>query len=216
MPGYKEPAYESQLFRDGSSGALKYGHVDLGTLRQILLTSRGTAEIQRTIIDEMKKLTPQVRARELAKILSDVIERPHLYNDGVAMAVVELLATDPNAEATEGMLTVLPVVAMAAHDRQMAAPRSFREYFYEALLTRRRDTDRTVWDEMIPRLQGDSLVDILADPAARPLVDAIDPFKLIDRLPTEERRKALFSAVFGARAGQGMRALRMLIGGSRR
>lgn len=215
MPGYKPPSQESQLFRDGTSGALKYGHVDLGTLRQILLTSRGRSEIQRTIIDEMKKLTPQVRARELAKILTDVIQRPHLYNEGVATAVVELLATDPNPEATEGMLTALPVVAMGAHDRQMHAPRDFREYFYEALLTRRRDSDEPVWDAMVPRLEGDSLVDILADPVARPLVDVIDPFKLIDRLPTDERRRALFSAVFGARAGQGMRALRMLLGAKR-
>lgn len=210
MPGYRKDGIVPPIKADGP---LNFAHLNLGVLRQLLLTSTGRPDVQREVIAELRKQRPIVRANELIKVLVDMINNPNLFSRDVTEAIVEVLATDPYPEATEAMLERLPEIARAGNGRTAKLTRSTREYFYQALVTRTRDTDQPVWDALVPRLSGETLVDILADPAAKPLIQVLKPLEVIDRLPRRERRQALFATLLAGTLGDGLKALGLLLTG---
>jgi hypothetical protein len=110
------------------------------------------------------------------------------------MATIDVLATDPDSKATEALIEMMPAVLNAA-EMDTGLSDEFREYFYQALITRRREDDLEVWREEVPRLKPDTLVAMLYDPAAVPL-NSLDPVKLITRLPASQRNQALQKIFF--------------------
>ncbi len=210
MPGYRKSGDVPPI---ETSDSLNYAHLNLGVLRELLLTSSGKPDVQQAVIAELSKQRPLVRSNELIKALTDMIHYPDLYNDDLTASIVEALATDPYPEATEAMFEALPSIAAAAHDRKTRHTHDLREYFYQALVTRQRETDQTVWRHMVPRLSPEALVNILTDPAAGPLNQFLRPLEIIDRMPRDTRRQAL-STLFSAAPFQfGLRALGLMLRG---
>ena len=191
----------------------RWAMADLGTLRTILFNRHLSDADRLEVLRELGRLDPAQRSDVLSRAFQDVLRKPEA-NVGLIPSLVELLATDPEPGATEVMLDMLPLMAHAGADHRGGnIPHDARTYFYEALITRRREEDRKVWARRLPKLDGDALVDIMADPAAKPLRHSIDVMGLIDKLPRPERRKALFSLLFTGGPGVGMRALKKLFGG---
>ncbi len=190
--------------------------LDLHTLTNLLLNPRQRVEVQRRVLSIFAGLPPSVRTDHVARVLAAMIAAPAgAYHTDLMMSVIDLLATDPAPEATKAMLDVLPQVARSALQGVELAP-DFRDYFYQALATRRRESDAPIWRERLPRLDADTLVALLLDPHAKAMHEVLDPFKLIDRLPAAPRRRALTTLILRADARQGWRALRLLLGGRAR
>lgn len=189
--------------------------LDLYTLTNLLLNPRQRVEVQRRVLSIFAGLPPSVRTDHVARVLAAMIATPGAYHTDLMMSVIDLLATDPAPEATRAMLDVLPQVARSVLQGVALAP-DFRDYFYQALTTRRRESDAPIWRERLPQLDADTLVALLLDPHAKAMHEVLDPFKLIDRLPVAQRRRALTSIILRADARQGWRALRMLLGGRAR
>jgi len=186
---------------------------DLGTLRAILLNKHLSDADRLEVLRELGRLDPEQRSDVLSRAFQDVLRKPDV-NLGLIPSLVELLATDPEPSATEVMLDMLPLMAHAGADHRGGnIPRDSRTYFYEALITRRREEDRKVWARRLPKLDADALLDIMADPAAKPLRVSIDVLGLVDKLPRPERRRALFGLLFTGGPGVGMRAIKMMLGG---
>jgi hypothetical protein len=137
------------------------------------------------------------RSSTIITILRSVLRYPERYDQDVMMALIDILATDPEAEATGAMLEVLPDMLDSGMDPRTALKPEFREYFYTALVTRQREDDLVVWGEMLPELEAKTLVAALVDPSAQAL-EALEPATLIDRLPEPQRTKALISVIVGA------------------
>ena len=174
----------------------RWAMADLGTLRTILFNRHLSDADRLEVLRELGRLDPAQRSDVLSRAFQDVLRKPEA-NVGLIPSLVELLATDPEPGATEVMLDMLPLMAHAGADHRGGnIPHDARTYFYEA-----------------PKLDGDALVDIMADPAAKPLRHSIDIMGLIDKLPRPERRRALFSLLFTGGPGVGMRALKKLFGG---
>jgi hypothetical protein len=190
-----------------------YRKLDLNTLLNILLDNPEKPSLQREALDQLRTLPPDTRSESLIQALRGMVHQHTRYDVGVLTGIVDLLATDPNPEATRAMLDVLPIIAKSVDDPQTTLTPEFREYYYAALVTRRRAADRAIWAESLPRLDGETLTGIMADPAAAPLAEAIEPMRWINRLPKQERRQALTSLVFGSDAKLGVQALGMLVGG---
>jgi len=106
---------------------------------------------------------------------------------------------------------VLPAIARAQKKGIGPLTLDLRAYFYQALATRRRDTDHEVWREMLPRLSGETLVDLLTDPAAEQIRELLSPMTLIKHLPREQRRQALRDVLLTGNVGQSLAALRLLL-----
>jgi hypothetical protein len=186
---------------------------DLGTLRTILLNKHLSDADRQEVLRELARQDPGTRSEVLARAFQDVLRKPEA-NSELISSLVELLATDPEPSATEVMLDMLPLMAHAGADHRGGnIPRDDRSYFYEALITRRREEDRRVWAQRLPQLDADALVDIMADPAARPLRKSIDVLGLVNKLPRPERRRALFALLFTGGPGTGLKALGMMLGG---
>jgi hypothetical protein len=189
-----------------------YRKLDFVTLLNILLDNPDKPSLQREALDQLRTLPPDTRSQSLIQSLKGMVHY-HTRNDvGVLTDIVDLLATDPNPEATRAMLDVLPIVAKSVDEPQTSLTPEFREYYYQALLTRRRAADRALWAECLPKLDGETLVDIITDPAAAPLAEAIVPMRWINRLPRRERRQTLTNLVVGPDAKLGIKALGMLVG----
>jgi hypothetical protein len=136
--------------------------------------------------------------------MRSIIEHGDRYDQNVMMSIVDIMATDPDADATAAMLEILPEIlesAVSTGPGQGLTP-EFREYFYTALVTRQRDDDLNVWGEVLPTLEPRTLVAALIDPAAIPLL-AIEPLTLIDRLKEPTRTAALISVIVGVARAQG-------------
>ncbi len=189
--------------------------LDLYTLTNLLLNPKQRIDVQRRVLSIFGGLSPSVRTDHVARVLAAMIAAPRAYHPDLMMSVIDLLATDPEPGATGALLDVLPQVARSTLQGDGLSP-EFREYFYQALSTRRREGDLPIWRERLPRLDADTLVAILLDPQAKAIYSMLDPLKLIDRLPKAERRRALITIVMRADARQGWRALRMLLGGRAR
>jgi hypothetical protein len=205
-PSAEEPRYRPH-------GVTQYSALPPANLIDLLLKAHDQPETRRLIFAELSTLTPRRRGPAVMNALRAMARAREFYSGEVMFSLVELLATDPTPEATQAMLDVLPAVTLDAHHSDTSLSEEFRRYFYEALVTRKRDTDLPIWREAIAQLKGDVLVGLLVDPAAAPLQKALNPLRIIDRLPDDARREALTELIWQAPFRYGPTALRMLIGG---
>jgi hypothetical protein len=179
----------------------RFAQADLRTLVNLARTPGQSPDVLADIIAEFSRLSAPSRSENLAMILRTLLKDSQRYGDLIT-SIIELLATDPNPSATEAMLDLLPVVTHG--DTTLVDDQ--REYFYEALLTRRRDTDLPEWRASMPRLDADTLVALAVDPLAESFRAAVNPMKYIEALPDAERRKAL-TAIAMRNPGQAMKRL---------
>src|SRR5689334_15786347 len=125
-----------------------YDGLDSQTLSNLLTNPGQRPDIHRAALSALSRRQPIERTRRLLGVLEAVISQPNQYDQHVMTAAIDILATDPDPEATEAMLRMLPKVIRA--DRESGLTDEFREYFCEALITRRREDDMTVWRSTIP------------------------------------------------------------------
>jgi hypothetical protein len=173
-----------------------YDLLDTPTLTNLLLNADQSADVHRAALSALARRSAFQRSATIITILRSVLRYADRYDQDVMMALIDILATDPEGEATVAMIEVLPEVLEQGVDPKSAVKPEFREYFYTALVTRQRDDDLLVWGEMLPQLDAKTLVASLVDRAAGPL-EAIEPLTLIDRLPEPQRTKALISVIVG-------------------
>lgn len=173
-----------------------YDSLDTPMLTNLLLSPEQRPEVHKGALSALSRRSPAQRTSQLIRVLKNIADFPERYNQDVMMLVIDLLATDPDPDATLAMLEMLPRVLEIAIENKDALKPEFREYYYTALVSRQRDSDLNVWREMLPTLEPKTLVAALVDPVAEPL-QAIEPLTLIDRLPEPQRSKALFSAIAG-------------------
>jgi hypothetical protein len=173
-----------------------YDALDTPTLTNLLLNADQSSEVHRGALSALARRSAYQRSATITTILRSVMRYPERYDQEVMMALIDILATDPEADATVAMIEVLPEMLELGMDTKTALKPEFREYFYTALVTRQREDDLLVWGEMLPQLEAKALVAALVDPAAHPL-DAIEPLTLMDRLSEPQRTKALISTIVG-------------------
>lgn len=195
-----------------NDGEVSLERLDLQTLTNLLLNPHQRKETQQKVVSTFAGLPPSVRTGHLTRVLRAMMTSPTAFDHDLMMSVVDLLATDPAPAATEAMFDLLPLIVGAEARSGKGISNDFRDYYYQALATRRREGDRAVWLERLPRLTADVLVGLLLDSRAKPLREIAKPLVLIDRLPRLERRKALWDVVLHGNAGYGWKALRMLLG----
>jgi hypothetical protein len=173
-----------------------YDQLDTPTLTNLLLNADQAADVHRGALSALARRSAFQRSATIITILRSVLRYPDRYDQEVMMALIDILATDPESDATLAMIEVLPEVLEHGIDPKSALKPEFREYFYTALVTRQREDDLLVWGEMLPQLDPKTLVASMVDPAAGPL-EAVEPLTLIDRLPEPQRTKALISVIVG-------------------
>jgi hypothetical protein len=171
--------------------------MDLDSLTNLLLNANQRPDVQRAAISAMSRRSPLQRNAKLAMIIEQVVKAPQRYNQDVMVSLIDILATDPEPDATATMIEILPKVLEAAMTSGRALKPQFRRYFYQALVSRRRESDIPVWQEMLPQLDADTIAAMLLDPAAKPL-NALEPFTLISRLSQRKRNRLLWRVMFGA------------------
>lgn len=195
-----------------------YDTLSVADLTNLLIDPEQKVEVHRAVLSSISRLiSSSVRTAQLLKALREMVSKPQRYNQEVMMGVVDILATDPNAEATSAMLQVLPAILGVGGSEDLVDD-ELRQYFCEALMTRRRENDLAVWHEMVPKLSGAVWVAILIDPAANAL-RPLKPLKMIERLPAPRRKKAL-QLLFSRALGNGnlklaWTAAKMLLFGSK-
>lgn len=176
-----------------------YDTLSVADLTNLLIDPEQKVEVHRAVLSSISRLiSSSVRTAQLLKALREMVSKPHRYNSEVMMGVVDILATDPSAEATSAMLQVLPAILGVSGAEELVDD-ELRQYFCEALMTRRREDDLVVWQETLPKLSGAVWVAILTDPAAKAL-KPLKPLKMIEKLPEPRRGKALqllFSRALG-------------------
>lgn len=170
-------------------------HFDLDTLVATLIDIELSKDVHRKAMSVLLKCDPIERNPYLARVMKAIASRPSIYDQESMMALVDILATDPDPEATEIMLECLPVVAESSLGKDSLSP-EFRTYFYEALATRQREDDLDVWGAVLPTISPKTLVALVIDPQAKPL-DIIEPTTLLTRLAEPERTRGLLSAILG-------------------
>jgi hypothetical protein len=174
-----------------------YDALDTPTLQNLLLNADQPPDVHRGALSALARRGPYQRSQIAASIMRSVLRHPDRYDQDVMMSVIEILATDPEAEATVAMLNLLPDMLATGMDSSRGDLKpEFREYFYQALVTRQRVDDIEVWREMLPQLDAKTLVAAMLDPAAKPL-EALEPLTLIERLEEPQRTKALISIIVG-------------------
>ena len=179
----------------GNSGQ-HYEKLDIQTLSNLLTNPDNLPEVHRGAFSALLKIESEERRRQIAVVVRSMLQAPSRYSNELIVEAVEILATDPHPDATEAMLNILPdMVTLGVKDRD-AVPHDVREYFYQALVTRTREADLSVWNEMLPRLEGRTLVAAMMEPAAEALA-TLEPLTLIDRLPEPDRTRALVSLIRG-------------------
>ncbi len=200
----------SEIFTNDSQQSPEFHKLDLVTMTTVLLDAP-TAKEQNRVLEQFRIAPPAGRRSHLLSLLRSMVEAKRQYDPEVMISVVDLLATDPDPEATKALLNALPNVARAARSgsKQNTA---FRGYFYSALMTRRRDVDRDAWKAAVATFDFDTLIGLLLDPAAAPVAAQLKPFKRIDRLPRRERSAALRSLIWEGSTQYSLRALGMLVG----
>ncbi len=190
-----------------------YDGLDSQTLSNLLLNPAQRPEVHRMALSALSRRPSYDRTKRLLEVLRNVIETPDRFDQQVMMATIDILATDPSAEATQAMLHMLPGVLLSASRGKAGLNQEFREYFYEALVTRRREEDVAIWREELPKLDSEALVAMLFDPAARPL-NRLEPLRLITRLPPAKRQDALgrvFARALLRKPGLALLALRLML-----
>ncbi len=174
-----------------------YERMDINELTKVLLAAEHRPDVQRAALSALSRRDPLQRNSRLVLVMEHIIRYPDRYDQDVMTTVIDILATDPTPYATSAMLDMLPAIVKPLLEGGPALKPSFREYFYQALNTRRRKEDLAVWGEMLPRLDIGTLVGVLADPAARGL-ELLQPLKLLDQLSEPLRTRGLIYAVSAA------------------
>lgn len=187
--------------------------IPASTLVHLVLTAYDDPITQRRSLQELARLSPQRRGNHLLLALRQMLKQPQLYEQDVMFSIIELLATDPNPDATRAMIELLPEVGRAQRKGTGPLTLDIREYFYQALATRQRDTDRDIWREMMPQLDGETLVALVTDPTAAPLRRFVNPMTLIEHLPNTQRKRALKNLMFEGSMSQSFDALKRLLAG---
>ena len=143
-----------------------YDYLDIDSLVNILVNPDSPADAKEGAFRAFCAIDAYTRLEQTTTVLRAMVRRAGRYDAEMMMDAVELLATDPDPSATRAMLEVLPDVLMKGIGGSDELPDSFREYFYQAVVTRSREDDLVVWGEMLPNLDGRTLVAALLDPAA--------------------------------------------------
>lgn len=173
--------------------AIPYDQMDIAELAKFVVYTDTEPHQRREALSALSRRDTIQRTSRLIMTMEYVLKNPDRYDQDMMMSIIDLFATDPEPNATVAMLDLLPLVASAILDNRQLKD-EFREYFYTALMTRRRDEDLDVWAEMLPELDPKTLVGAASDPVAGVLVD-IEPVTLLDRQPEPHRTRALFYAV---------------------
>jgi hypothetical protein len=173
-----------------------YDAVDLAALTTLLLDPDKPAHVHRSALSALSRRSPFDRTSRLVTLLKSIVLNPGRYDQEVMMVCIDILATDPDAQATLAMIEALPAVLNTAMDGSDSLRPEFREYFYTALVSRQREGDLEVWAEALPQMDAKSLVAMVLDPAAHPL-EALEPLVLVNRLPEPQRTKAFISIIAG-------------------
>jgi hypothetical protein len=173
-----------------------YDKLDVLTLTNLLINPEKGPHVHQRALSAMSHLNPEQRRSRMITVMRNIARMPERYDEEVVMSVAEILATDPDPEATQAMIEVLLDILKMAMTNRDALSAGFRTYFYEALVTRTRDGDLEIWAELLPQFTPPHLVAMVLDPAAGPL-QALDPVTLMDRLDEPERTRALTSALVG-------------------
>ncbi|MGF1504452.1 MAG: hypothetical protein ACFB51_04855 [Anaerolineae bacterium] len=178
-------------------GQENYDRLDLDTLSNVLMDPTNKLENHRSALSVLAKQPALERTRRLQQVVMSFVRHPGRYDGSLMEEGVNLLATDPDPDATLSLIELLPEVAGTALPGNTPLNEEFREYFYAALLTRQNDQDLDVWGDMLPQFSAMQLAAIVVDPQAEPDVEAIDPLPLLDRCPEPERTRALFTVIEG-------------------
>jgi len=173
-----------------------YDMLSIDALVNILVNPDSPADAHEAAFRAFCNVDSSLRQTEMTKVLRAMVRHAHRYNSELMMDAVEILATDPDSNATATMIEVLPDVLQAGMTGKNDLTVEFREYFYQAVVTRAREDDLTVWSEMLPKLDGRTLVAALLDPAAGALKD-IEPMTLMSRLPDAEKSRSFASLIVG-------------------
>lgn len=177
-----------------------FDQLDVPALTAILLDPDAGDDVHRAALSSLSRCSPEARNERLVKVLKRVFLDPDRYNLDVLASAIDLLATDPNPDATAAMLEILPEMIRQTL-RGMAISAKFRAYFYEALMTRQRDEDLQVWADMLSTLDALTLAGLIIDPSAAPM-ETLEPWTLLGRQPEPERTQALFTIIlFATRKG---------------
>ncbi len=173
-----------------------YDKLDIPALTNLLINPEKGPHVHQRALSAMSHLNPEQRRTRMITVMRNIARMPERYDEEVVMSVAEILATDPDPEATQAMIEVLLDILVMAMTNRDALSAGFRTYFYEALVTRTRDGDLEIWAELLPQFTPRHLVAMVVDPAAGPL-QALDPVTLMDRLAEPERTRALASTLMG-------------------
>ncbi len=173
-----------------------YDSLDTPALTNLLLNPEQSSDVHQGALSALARRSVYQRSPTVMTILRSVITHADRYDQHLMMQLIDILATDPDSEATVAMLEVLPDMLEAGIDPHGFLKAEFREYFYTAMVTRQREDDLLVWGDMLPQLAAKTLVAALIDPAAGSL-QAIEPLTLIDRMDEPSRTKALVSVISG-------------------
>lgn len=171
--------------------ANQYDALDIAELTSIVYSANVEPQKRREAISALARRDPIERNSRVVLALQYVCKYPDRYDLEDMTSLIDILATDPQAEATAAMVEVLPEIVIPVIEETSGLARDFREYFYSAMVTRQREEDIDIWAEVLPRLKPQTLVGMVTDPAASAL-DVLDPIELINRLPEPNRTKALF------------------------
>jgi len=180
-----------------------YKKLDAATLTSTLLNPDAGEEVHRAALTAFSMRGPGERNKPLVDVLGAILKNPTRWHPDIPEGIIDLFATDPSPEATHAMLEILPILLeMDIGLGTTGGLSTVRNYLYQALAARDRDEDIRVWSEFIPRLDTRMLVNMILDPQAGPLIEAIDPYELLNRTPEPGRTNAIFSVILGAtRAG---------------
>jgi hypothetical protein len=172
-----------------------YDKLDIHTLTNILLNPDNEAEVHLAALSALTRMDSLERTSRLIQVMENLVRYPDRYDQEVMEEVIDVLATDPDADATVAMIELLPgVLSLGVSGNDELNP-EFREYYYSALLTRQRHEDLEVWAEMLPSFETKTLLATMLDPIAAPLVDAIDPLELIRRKEEPERTRTFITLI---------------------
>lgn len=171
--------------------------LDIQTITNLLVDASQSLDVHRRSFRVLAHINnPDERRMRMIKAIIAAVRNPETYDDELRIAMVDILCTDPHPDATEAMIRALPEVVSLSLSGSHALSEDFRSYYYQALMTRSRETDLPVWAELLPQLDGKTLVGVMLDPLAAPLED-IEPLTLIGRLPPPEQARALTSLIVG-------------------
>jgi len=168
-----------------------FDQLDISALAALLLDPDAGDDVHRAALSALSRVSPDARNDRLVKVLKRIFVDPDRYNLDVIAAAIDLLATDPDPDATAAMLEILPDMMHYTLRGKQITPK-FRAYFYQALMTRQRDEDLRVWGEMLDSISPETLVGIIVDPEAAPL-EALEPWTLMERQAEPDRTNALIT-----------------------